>query len=269
MMHFRELSESVARSVDRTVLEMAHLRSLEALESHFINCALRIIPGDCLAWNNWEPDWSGMISGHLNADYHDHFMALIEAFTSTVHHHPVILANQFPASSERVLKLSDFEAPRKFLNNPIFREVYRHIDSQYQIAYTPCLLSDRRILLTVNRQAKDFGKRDMELLHYMGMRLALVAKGIDRNKSLEKAWSDLCERIGSRTTAESLASLTAGDLQLLTMIRQGRRVNEIAQEKGIRRDTLDKRLGSIRERLGLETHNHLLSTLAELKKVNQ
>lgn len=268
MRHFRELSESVTRRVDRAMMEMTHLRSLEELEGHFINQALKILPGDCLAWNNWQTDWSGLISGRLNGDYHEHFMSRIEAFTATVAHHPIIAAKQSAVTAQRVLKLSDFEEPRKFRDNPLFHEVYRHLDSHYQIMHTPCLLSDRRILLTFNRRAKDFSKRDMELLQYTGMRLQVVAKEIDRNQSLEKAWRGFCECVGTSLMAESLASLTAGDLQLLAWLRQGLRINEIAEQKGIRRDTVDKRLRIIREHLGLESHNHLLTTLAELKNLD-
>jgi hypothetical protein len=39
----------------------------------------------------------------------------------------------------------------------------------------------------------------------------------------------------------------------------------VATEMGIRQDSLDKRLGAIREKLGLENHHQLLSASAALR----
>lgn len=265
MKHFREITESTARRLDRAMVDMAGLRTLEDLEERFISESLKWLPGDCLAWNNWMPDWSGMISGKLNDGYDQAFMSRIESFTRTVHHHPVIIANRFPSSSEQVLRLSDFEAMHRFRNNPLFHEVYRHIDSHYQIAYTPCLLSDRRVLLTLNRRAIDFTERDKELLEYLGTRLGLAAQGIDRNQTLEKTWRELCNLTGERVGSGAFDSLGGTDLMLLNRLLRRKSISEISDEWKVRRDTLDKRLGAIRERLGMENNRQLLSALAELR----
>ena len=70
------------------------------------------------------------------------------------------------------MRLSDFESRRQFRENPLFREVYRHLDSHYQLADTPRLLEDRRIVLTWNRRAMDFTERDRQVCQFMGTRLA-------------------------------------------------------------------------------------------------
>lgn len=54
---------------------------------------------------------------------------------------------------------------------------------------------------------------------------------------------------------------------LKKLLKSGTR-SGIARELGIRRDSVDKRFGSIRERLGLENHHQLLSALADLGNVH-
>lgn len=262
---FREIKASAARRLDQALIEMTALPGIDALEAHFVNEATKWLPADCIAWNNWRPDWSGMISGRLNGGYHDGFMSRFDAFGLTVGHHPVIIAQQFPASSKRVLRLSDFESMPRFRENPLFREVYRHIDSYYQIAFTPCQLSDRRVLLTLNRRTRDFSLREQQLLGYAGMRLAQVAAGIEKNQALEKVWLRLCGITGIQSIRAGISQLTPRDFEVLAMMLKGIKPSDVARISGVRRDTLDKRLGLIRSKLGLENNQQLLSALIELK----
>ncbi len=253
----------MTRRIDRALLEMAGLDSIDELERHFIHACPGILPGDCVAWNNWMPDWSAILSGRLNGDYQQEFQSRLDAFNHVVNEHPVIRAGRFPSSSRQVLRMSDFESIRSFRNNPLFREIYRHIDSRHQIAFTPCLLPDRRVLLTLNRRARDFTTREMELLHYTGLRLDQVAQALHWRQMLEQAWHALCAFAGSRLPGDA-GSLGPRDLELLAMLLHGMRPGEIARTAGIRRDTLDKRLGNIRARLGMDNNRQLLSALAGL-----
>jgi hypothetical protein len=147
----------------------------------------------------------------------------------------------------------------------LFREVYRHLDSSHQLAYTPSVLQDRRILLTWNRRALDFSERDREILHFMGLRLGVISRRIEQREQLEKNWRSLCGFVDARLAAGPANSLGAQDLRLLTKLLESGTRSGIARDLGVRRDSVDKRLGSIRERLGLENHHQLLSALAELK----
>lgn len=265
MKHFREITESTARRLDRAMADLVALRTLEDLEEGFISRISKWLPCDCAAWNNWLPDWSGMISGCLGNEYRDAFLSRLEAFEQTVEHHPVIMANRFPTSSERVLQLSEFESMHQFRNNPLFHEVYRHIDSHYQIAYSPCLVSGRRVLVTINRRAMDFNGRDKEVLEYLGTRLRQLAHGIEEIQALEKTCIELGNYAGARMGGMDMDSLSATDLRLLGAILRRTSISEISARWQVRRDTLDKRLGGIRERFGMENNRQLLSAIAGLR----
>lgn len=249
MNSFPEVSDRMARKVDLGLKSMAKLETLEELELNFISTALQWLPGDCIAWNNWKPDWSEMISGYLNNDYQEAFISLLDTFSKHVAHHPVIIANQFPTSALRVLQLSDFESKLNFRKNPLFVEVYQHLDSHHQIAFAPCLLRDRRILLTLNRKLSDFKERDKQILGYAGMQLEQVALGIDRNQRLRDAWQSLCRIAGTQGIGPGLSCLTPRDMEILTLMMRGKRISDILATTRVRRDTLDKRLGSIRKSL--------------------
>ncbi len=147
----------------------------------------------------------------------------------------------------------------------MFREVYRHLDSNHQLAYTPAVLQDRRILLTWNRRALDFSGRDREIFQLMGLRLGVISRRIEQRERLERNWQALCGFVDARITAGPATSLGAHDVRLLGKLLKSGTRSGIAREFGIRRDSVDKRLGAIRERFGLENHHQLLSALAELK----
>ena len=269
MMRFREITETMARRIDRTLLGMANVDTVEDLEVRFTAEAAKMLPADCVGWNNWAVDWSGLMSNRMNHEYDGSFTALSGSFAETVAHHPVIAADQITSTSDRVVRMSDFECYGKFKNNPLFLEVYRHLDSHFQICYAPCLLSDRRIVLTWNRRAFDFSEQERQVLHFLGLRLDVISRRIEEKQQLEKSWRALVGFIDARMPTVSLASLSEQDGKLLAgLLKQQTRI-EIARESGIRRDSIDKRLGSIREHLGLENHHQLLSALAELKKTRQ
>lgn len=255
----------MAGRIARMVAEWSPCRDLQELEDRFVSGALDVLAGDCLAWNNWAPDWSSLHSGRLNRAYEEEFLRRFEAFQQTVGHHPVVVADQFQSTADRVVKLTDFQSAAKFRENPLYREVYRHLDSRYQIAFTPSHLPDRRILLTLNRSGRDFSRADEEALHFTGACLDGMARAIEDRRMLDEAWREICEFVGRHTGTGTIDSLRPADLGLLRDLLKRKSISEISQARSIRRDSVDRRMGAIRERLGLENHRQLLSALAELQ----
>jgi DNA-binding CsgD family transcriptional regulator len=265
MQRFREISEKTTRRIDRSMGALARVETLEELEIRFLEEAAAILPADCMCWNNWSADLSHLIDFRMDETYSDSFASLLEVFAEVVAHHPVIAAGQLAATAEGVMRLSDFESFSRFRENPLFREVYRHLDSNHQLAYTPSLLQDRRIVLTWNRRASDFTEREREVLHFMGLRLGAISHRIEERQQLAESWRALCGFVDARLPTDSVASLGTRDVVILSELLKSSSRQTIARKMGTRQDTLDKRLGSVRERLGLENHHQLLSALAELK----
>jgi hypothetical protein len=265
MKAYPNLSERRAVRIARMVAGLRSCADIRELEERFVSISPQVLQADCVAWNNWAPDWSSFISGCLNGDYLKAFQRHFAAFEKTVEFHPVVIANQFANTSHKVMKLTDFQTASKFSGNPLYREVYRHIDSRFQLAFTPIHLSDRRVLLTVNRSACDFTEENREELHYAGKCLDAIARAIEEKNSLQNSWNALCDFTGAHTGIGPFHSLGSMDLRLLTALLKQQSIAEISETWDIRRDTLDKRLSSIREILGIENTRQLLSALAELR----
>ena len=262
---FRDITSARARSIDRTMMSMARLDSVEELEHRFMEAAGRILPADCFCWNNWSRDMSHLQTFCINDNYSECFANLLDVFANVVGSHPVIAAGKLGDTVHEVMRMSDFETASRFRENPLFREVYRHLDSHYQIAFTASVLHDRRLVLTWNRRALDFTDQDSQVFQYMGMRLGMISRRVEERQLLDTAWEGLCAFIDPRIDSGSVESLGEQDGRLLAELLKSRSRGSIAMDMGIRRDSLDKRLGAIRERLGLENHHQLLSALAALK----
>lgn len=247
------------------MLSLTDVETLEELEQRFIQLAGKLLPADCICWNNWTKDLSGPISCRANEEYNERFDELVDAFTQTVSEHPLIAAGKLGDSLRQVMRLSDFQPILEFRENPLFREFYQHVDAHYQICYTASVLQDRRLILTWNRRALDFTDQDAQIFQYMGLRLGIVSRRIEQREKLDAAWKGLCEFVNPRMANASVDSLGEKDGYLLSELLKSRPRVEIAAGMGIRRDSLDKRLGAIREHLGLENHHQLLSALAALR----
>lgn len=265
MKPLRNLKESYVHRVGREMAELAKLNTLEEFEERFIPLAERFVPGDCLCWNNWETDWSGMINVRTNENFGEWLNGRLPLFGEVVGRHPVVVNGSFSETANDVLRLSDFPGAGQFHRNPLYQHIYRHMDSRHQIAHTPCLLPDRRIVLTWNRRGLDFTDEDMDLFRLLGKHLDLIAKGIEERRRLHMTWKTICGFIEPRAPELPLDSLGTKDLRLLTQLARGRSVTSIAGEAGLRRDTLAKRIGGIREALGLENQRQLLRALADLR----
>lgn len=266
MTPYRNLRDSTARRIRREMSNLARIDSLDALEEQFIQTASRIVPGDCLCWNNWERDWSNAINVRTNGQYAEWLTARFELFAEVVGMHPVLAHGYFPATADSVLRLSDFPEAGQFHRNPLFLHIYKHMDSRHQLAHSPSLLSDRRIVLTWNRRGIDFTDEETAAFHLLGRHLDAIARGIEERQRLEALWKTVCGFVQQQVPALSLGSLGTGDLRLLSQLARGRTVSSLARETGTRRDTLAKRAGGIRDLLGLENQRQLLSMLADLRE---
>jgi len=90
---------------------------------------------------------------------------------------------------------------------------------------------------------------------------------IPQREHIEMAWGALRTFLLA-LGAGALSSLGERHVRILSdlLLHPSREI--IAQVRGIRRDTLDKKLGAIRNRLGFENHHQLMGSLASLHARN-
>ena len=82
---------------------------------------------------------------------------------------------------------------------------------------------------------------------------------------VDDAWRELRGFIGRLEGVDGFETLEPGELGILGDILRTRSVSEISRARGVRRDSVDRRMSEIREKLGLENNRQLLSALAELR----
>lgn len=121
-----------------------------------------------------------------NGPCQQQFLHRLEAFHQTAGHHPVVVADPFQSMAARVVKPTDFQSAAGFRENPLYREVDRHLDSRDQIAFTPSHLPDRKVLLTLKRSRGDFSRAAEETPHFTGSCLDGIARAIEEGRG---AWS--------------------------------------------------------------------------------
>lgn len=265
MRKYRHITESASRRIIGFVESLSKAPDLSGMADRFLGGAERVIGGDCFVWNDWSLDWRTSYSARLTDAYQKEFLSRLDVFESVVGEHPVVKAGKFDQSALNVMQMSDFEGSAAFENNPLYRDVYRHLDSRYQIAFAPCLLPDRRILLTINRRLRDFTLEEKENLEFLGGCLDLVSKQIYRRAKLEGVCHVIEGFIKEIIPNLDPEDITQSEWLLLGDIMDGRRLSDLPAYLGLRRDTLDKKLASIRSKFGVENHTQLLSVLAELR----
>jgi len=97
----------------------------------------KIVPADFLCWNEFDPVSFAPKYFQTSDDYADIIKITVPRLSHTIDFHPVISRLGWESMDNKLFpyRLSDFETLAKFRHNPIFREVYRHLDSNYQLAY--------------------------------------------------------------------------------------------------------------------------------------
>jgi len=117
-----------------------------------------------------------------------------------------------------------------------------------------------------NLKSRDFNDAELQKLHLIGQRVGLLAKRLDETRHLRESWRALKERLASVgvATAGGTPLLTPTDGRILAKLISGTARVAIAADLGWRRDTLDRHIAALRERLGFESVPQLLSAMADL-----
>lgn len=251
--------------------DLADSRDLDALGRGLILGAEKILPADFMLWNLWTPAMDALLGCDAN---HHHYTDELEkrgdALQATIQYHPVIATGHLDDSAIKPQRMSDFQSQRAFKKNPLYQEVYRHVESSHQIAYIAAKHPDSQIVLSWNMQGRDFTDREVQLLHLMGRQVGILSHRIEERRYQQEAWDALLHAIRPAMGSTAVATdppplLGAMDGRVLSGLIRGETRAEITQSLEIRRDTLDRHLGQLRERLGFDSMPQLMGSLAALR----
>jgi len=264
---FREVRMADMRAVQRLTGQLMDAEDLPTLGQEMIDGAAKFLPADFMLWNVWMPDMSRIIGLASNQrDGCERLARYESALNETIHHHPVIAAGHLERAGIRPQRMSDYQSTAAFEDNPLYREVYRHVESRHQIAYEAIRLPDCRVILSWNHLDSDFNDRQMQVLHLLGLQVAALSRRLEDRRQLGMIWGELADTLGFSPEADAGATPLLGEKDgfILSRLIRGETRVAIAGELGWRRDTLDRHLAVLRERLGYENTPQMLQAFAEL-----
>lgn len=259
------MSYEIRESDFRVLRDLGSHLSLLLHRDELPNCALlylnRLIPSDCICWNEWTPAFTFLKESHTSENHQSRITRLIPALVENLIHHPVITHVGWHRLRSRPYRLSDYQCDAFFRDNPLYREVYRHLEARYQLAFPFCSTSTTEFLLILNRRFYDYSERERQLLLTAGEIIAPFLQSIHA-KELAKRKAEIVAAAMEQTYGlPHLDHLSPGELLLLKALASGESVSHVAEERHIRRDTLSRQLSATREKLQLGSNKELLATL--------
>ncbi|MCB1131689.1 MAG: hypothetical protein KDN05_11200 [Verrucomicrobiae bacterium] len=264
---FPDLTERDLRQIRRIIALLAEAEDLHTLGQEFVSEMERFLPADCMLWNLWTHGMGQLIDFVGNKGWTASELAPhVGAVNATIHHHPVIATGHADEYWRKPQRMSDFQSYGRFKSNPLYREVYRHIEANYQIGFHAANLEEGVLNLCWNLKHRDFKDAELQKLHLIGGRVGLLARQLEQKRILQSSWSVLKGRLAGVgfATAGCVPTLTATDGRILAELAAGKSRVEIAAGLMWRRDTLDRHIASLRDRLGFESMPQLLSAMGDL-----
>lgn len=158
-----------------------------------------------------------------------------------VHEHPLVNTYQRTHDGS-AQKISDYLSQRQFHQLGLYQELYRPFRTEDQWSITLASPSSSLIVLTVSRSRRTFSERDRVLLNLLRFHLMYAYQNAlvitQRNAALGL-------QAGKR--------MTRRELDILTLLAQGKINKEIANSLGLSAHTIRSRLEDMYEKLGVTT----------------
>ncbi len=263
---FGEVRASDLRAIRRLTGQLMEAEDLSALGRELIQGTLKILQADLMVWNQWTLEMDRVLD--LESNSHDCQNVLethSDALAATIDRHPVIAAGHLDSTKLSPQRMSDYESGTKFLDNPLYREVYRHVECRHQMAYDVIRLEDSRVMLSWNRRDRDFTDREMQVLHVVGLQVAALSRRLEDRRHLRRTWDDLAGALGLHAAGTTCPPLWRNDGYILSAMIRGTSRAEMAKALNWRRDTLDRHMAVLREKMGYENMAQLQQALADLR----
>ena len=156
------------------IRELHSFRDVSALRSWLLDTALpRLVPSDWLSYNEVDLRNPAGTLAILRPEGSRLFEQLFPRFQELAHQHPLI-TRQLQSLNFSVHKISDFLSRDDYHQLELYREVYRPLGVEYQIAATVWLNPDRVTAFALSRRQHDYTERDRAVLEMLRPHLVVA-----------------------------------------------------------------------------------------------
>ncbi len=191
------LSQSQSRRLLDCMAQLHSFRDLPSLRSWLLETALpQLVPSDWLSYNEVDLRNPANTLAILKPESPAFFQELFPRFREVAHQHPLI-TGQLQSDNFPVQKISDFLRQDEYHRLELYRDVYRHLGVEYQIAATIKLEPDRITAIALSRRRRDFTERDRAVLELLRPHLVIafnhLALAAERQHLLDTAHLTLNE----------------------------------------------------------------------------
>ncbi|HTB85259.1 MAG TPA: LuxR C-terminal-related transcriptional regulator [Candidatus Sulfotelmatobacter sp.] len=160
------------------IRELHSLRDVDSVRAWLLDHALpRLVPSDWLSYNEVDLAHPENTVAILKPDSKEFFQNLFPRFQELAHQHPLI-TRQMQLADFSVHKISDFLSQKSFHRLELYRDVYRHMHVEYQIAATIKLEPERITAFALARRQKDYTERDRTILELLRPHLVVALNNL-------------------------------------------------------------------------------------------
>ena len=181
---------------------------------------------------------------------------LYRAFERYVGEHPLI-AHYARTRDTRVLSISDFLTRRQFQRLDLYREFFRPLGVEYQLAVTLTASNSTVIGIALNRGTRDFSARERRLLVLLRPHLIQAFENAALASTLKGRKIAAADRGG-------VPPLSNRELEVLSWCARGKTNHDIGTVLAVSPRTIQKHLEHAFEKLGVENRTAAVMRAIEL-----
>ena len=213
----------------------------------------QLLPVDYLTWNEHA---AALEITHFESTsgFGEPVVERVDQLAQTMPSHPILrnlgMTEKFDIFKD-VHSIHDFTTDREFRETPIFQEVYRHADANYQLSCHIHFAAHYGVLLAANsrRPISESARFKLEILK---THLAIAGQRHLAINSLDTRFAHHCGQ-------PALDSLTPRERETLTYLLQGKTTPEIAIIFDRSPRTVEKYVNAILKKLGFENRGALIA----------
>ncbi len=206
------LAEKDLRRLADSLGELYQTCTLDAFPGHALAVLPALVGCDTCSYNEVNPATRRVVAQTQPAGFA--FPDMVEAFQEHLGQHPLI-RHYRATRARRALKITDFLSLREFRRLPLYRDFYRIVGVDRQLAVTVPGRPGVVIGLAVSRAGRDFSERDRAALEFLRPHLVrahasaatLTALGLD-TRALSEATVGSCEGTAGVTADGRLSYLS-------------------------------------------------------------